>query len=382
MTHARFAAVILSAGFSSRMGAFKPLMDLGGKSILERVISLFKACGVGEIHAVAGYRRAEVSPLLETLGVNIVSNPDFEAGMYSSVVAGVRCIDANCSGFFILPVDIPLVRPQTVQRLMAIHETDPEVILHPCFRGRRGHPPLLPAGMIAPILQWPGTDGLQGLLKTAAFRSVNVDVVDRNIRFDVDSPEEYRDLLARWRTRHFPASEECDAVLESVPEGVIRHGRRVAAVAVKIGEALVRRGVSLDLDVIRAAALLHDMAKGESDHAEAGGRHLSEMGFPRVGGIVAAHMDFQPDSNGTIGEAEVVCLADRYVQGDRVVSLTERFEAAESRFADDPEGLAAARLRRGAAFEVRERLTRRLGESPERILGIDPPAGDPRPWAP
>lgn len=371
MTDTRFAAVILSAGFSSRMGDFKPLLDVGGKSLMERCVSLFRDCGVVEIHVVVGHRRDELSPLLETLGVRVVVSPDYRTGMYASVVAGVRGVSPECGAFFVLPVDIPLVRPHSVRQLMATHEQRPEAVLHPCFMGERGHPPLLPAASVTPILQWPGTGGLRGLLETGIAPSVAVDVVDRNILFDVDSPEDYRELLDRWYRRHLPAVEECEAVLGTLPKPVARHARQVAIAADRLGQALVHAGVPLDLDLVHAAALLHDMAKGETDHARTGGRRLAELGFPAVGEIVAAHTDIVLRENVDIDAAEVVYLADKYVRADRLVPLASRFDAAAERFGADPEALAAVLRRRRQAFAVRDRLERRLGRPPEQVLGIE-----------
>ena len=60
-------AIVLSAGSSERMGDFKPLMALGGMTVLERVIRLFQSTGVSRIHVVVGHRAAELTPLLARL---------------------------------------------------------------------------------------------------------------------------------------------------------------------------------------------------------------------------------------------------------------------------------------------------------------------------
>lgn len=214
-----FAAILLAAGFSSRLGRFKPLLDLGGRPLIEHVVSIFHGCGISEIHCVVGHRREEVSPVLDRLGVHAVENPDFRRGMFTSVAAGTRHVSPDRTGFFVMPVDIPLVRPDTLRRLMAAHEEHPSAggaVLHPCFRGERGHPPLLPAAMIEEIARWDGPGGLRGLFDSSDTPSFSVDVWDRNILFDLDTPEDHRELLERWRTYHLPAPEECEAILETL----------------------------------------------------------------------------------------------------------------------------------------------------------------------
>ena len=47
------AAVILAAGFSSRMKVFKPLMKLGERRVLDRVVDLYRRAGIADIRVVA-----------------------------------------------------------------------------------------------------------------------------------------------------------------------------------------------------------------------------------------------------------------------------------------------------------------------------------------
>ncbi|NVN93510.1 MAG: NTP transferase domain-containing protein, partial [Desulfuromonadales bacterium] len=76
------AALILSAGYSSRMGDFKPLLPLGGLTALERTISLFRSSGVEDVRVVIGYRSEELAPLLKRLAVRTIVNSRFHDGMF------------------------------------------------------------------------------------------------------------------------------------------------------------------------------------------------------------------------------------------------------------------------------------------------------------
>src|SRR5580692_5523389 len=82
----RMAAIILAAGYSSRMGEFKPLLPIGGATAFERCIGLFRASGVEEVIAVLGHRADQLQPLAERCGARCVVNPQFDGGMYSSIV--------------------------------------------------------------------------------------------------------------------------------------------------------------------------------------------------------------------------------------------------------------------------------------------------------
>jgi CTP:molybdopterin cytidylyltransferase MocA len=188
------AALVLSAGSSKRMGDFKPLMTLGGMTILERVIRLFQAAGISRIHVVIGHRADEVSPLVKRWGGRSVVNGRFTEGMFSSVVAGVASLDAAAEAFFVLPVDIPFVRPATLRDLLQAFPAGTGVICHPTFAGRRGHPPLIGRHHIRSILEWREEGGLKALLARLERHAVDVAVADEYIHQDLDRPEDYRRL--------------------------------------------------------------------------------------------------------------------------------------------------------------------------------------------
>lgn len=137
------SAVILAAGYASRMGRFKPLLELGGRTALDRVVSLYRSLGVADIHVVTGFRADDIRAALGQAPVRIVHNPDHDSGMFSSVLAGVGDLPDACPAFFVHPVDIPLVRPYTVKRLLAALTETPAAVIYPCVGDERGHPPLI-----------------------------------------------------------------------------------------------------------------------------------------------------------------------------------------------------------------------------------------------
>ena len=199
-------ALVLSAGFSERMGDFKPLMMLGGMTILERVIRLFQSTGVSRIHVVVGHRAAELTPLIDRWGARSVVNVRYAEGMFSSVAAGVSSLDEATESFFVLPVDIPLVRPATLRDLLQAFPAGAAAICHPTFGGRRGHPPLIGGHHIRSILEWREEGGLGALLTRLEQHAVDVAVVDEFIHQDMDRPEDYRRMADRLasRERLFP----------------------------------------------------------------------------------------------------------------------------------------------------------------------------------
>ena len=196
------AALVLSAGCSERMRDFKPLMKLGGITILERVIRLFQSAGVSRIHVVAGHRASELTPLIGRWGARSVVNDRYAEGMFSSVTAGVSSLDETTASFFVLPVDVSLVRPATLSALLQAFPAGNDAICHPTFGGRRGHPPLIGGLHIRSILEWQEGGGLRALLSRLERHALDVAVVDEFIHQDMDHPEDYRRMADRLERRN------------------------------------------------------------------------------------------------------------------------------------------------------------------------------------
>lgn len=195
----RIAAVILAAGYSSRMGQLKALLPLGDETILEAVVSLFARAGIEDIVVVSGYEQERIIVQLAGSPARVVCNPDFAQGMFSSVKTGIAHLGPKTEAFFLLPVDIPLVQPETLQALIAAWQaTGSTRVVHPRCRGRRGHPPLIPACHIPAILEWAGEDGLRGFWRQLPEEPIEVEAADENILFDIDTAADYELLLEKF----------------------------------------------------------------------------------------------------------------------------------------------------------------------------------------
>lgn len=349
----RIAAVILAAGLSSRMGACKPLLDLGGRSLLGHCRELFAGCGITDLLAVVGHRAQEVGGECAALGLPAVANPDYRSGMFSSVRRAVSALPADTAAFFVLPVDIPLIRPATVRSLLEAFAAGGNAVLFPTFAGRRGHPPLIPARFIPAILAHGGAGGLETVL--ADHPGKDVAVWDQGILLDADTPEDLQLLRDRQQRLAVPTRQETDALAGLLmTEPGLGHGRMVGRTAVALAEALNARGAGLDIDAVYCGGLLHDVAKGQPQHGLRGAEMLAGLGLPEIGAIVAEHMDLPASADGRLTEKEVVCLADKYISGTRRIDLGERYAEKLRMFAGDAAALRAIqeRLERALALQA------------------------------
>jgi len=381
----RLSAIILAAGLSSRMGELKATLPLGRGTVLDRCITLFRTCGIEEPVVVTGHRREETGLLAERAGARVVYNPDFASGMYTSIRTGVRHLAADCDGFFLLPVDIPLVRPGTIRLLTRSFSAAPTVITYPTFIGKRGHPPLIARDLVPVILAEdnPG-GGLRPLLQNIENRQpeqvADVMVPDGNILFDMDTPEEYTKGLRRFTRLDYPTPKEASLILRlhPMPEKGLAHGRLVGNIAMALCQAIVHStGRNLDPELCRVCGWLHDMAKGHANHEQEAGRWLMDLGFNRAAEIVAAHKDLNRElawlPGSVLTEKELVHLADKMARGSRIVDIATRFEEKLALYRDKPEAVRAIRRRytlaRQLAAAVEAETGRRLADILSHIQG-------------
>ena len=191
MIEMRVGAVILAAGLSTRMGDFKPLLPIGSRTLLSHTINLFQTSGIEDIVVVKGHQSEKLTRELASCNCRSVMNENFEDGMFSSVQAGVKALDAENEAFFLLPVDIPLVRQSTiVQMLQAMNRDASTLVFYPEYRSRRGHPPLVRFDLIAEIHSSNDSGGLGALLDRYRQQARNILVDDPFILLDVDTPDD------------------------------------------------------------------------------------------------------------------------------------------------------------------------------------------------
>lgn len=188
-------AVIVAAGLSSRMGAFKPLMELGGRPIIHNEVEQFLACGVAKLVIVTGHNAERLEEILALQGnmggkVLTVFNPDYaRSEMFRSVQIGVAALPEEVDAFFFLPADCPAVSEQTLRRLLQAAKKGDALFYTPVCGGRKGHPPLISSDLIPALLAYDGTGGLKAFLR--AYPGKEIQVNDAEILRDMDLPEDY-----------------------------------------------------------------------------------------------------------------------------------------------------------------------------------------------
>lgn len=361
-------ALIPAAGYSSRMGHFKPLLPLGNSSVIQEAVERFRRAGIEDIRVIIGHRAEEIAPVLEALKVKKIFNSDYANGMLSSILVGLRSLESRIKGVFLLPADTPLVKPATIASIAAEHRRSGAGIVYPCFEGSRGHPPLISKDLISKLPDdCPG--GFRSYLGQYEEQAVDLDVADQSILMDCDTHEDYLELQAYCLREYIPTERECLALLKlnGASEDLIAHSRMVAEVARSLAADLMAAGLSLDIELVTASALLHDLAKGEQDHARAGEIFLENLGYDQVARIVGLHTDLFP-AQPALDETDLVYLADKLVQRDNLVSLEERFGGPLKKFSHRPEVLEAIERRLKDARTIKRLIEKALQVPVESVI--------------
>jgi len=337
-----YAAIILAAGYSTRMGRFKPIINLAGKTPLQRCIELFKNCGVSNIIVVTGYLNDRIEKELndikiELYDIKVVINDKYSEGMYSSIIVGVESLSKETDAFFILPVDISSVREHTVKKMMESYEKIKGGIMYPTFAKRKGHPTLVPYSLAQEILISHPQGGLRELFNEHKKQWYYEKVTDRGILLDMDTKEDFEVLLVHVLVYPFPDFQECMELLRlcNVKLETIEHMKSVAEFAKQVSLLLNEKGCNLNINYVYSGALLHDVAKGVKNHAEQGAKIVEGFGYECLMEIIHEHMLLKTEYD--IGEKEIVYLCDKLIKGKALVTLNERFEKAFIKYKNMPD---------------------------------------------
>jgi len=165
-----------------------------------------------------------------------------------------------------------------------------------------------------------------------------------------------------------PSRAECLQLMKQhhMWDHIIQHSLKVAQVALFLAKALNRIGERLDLDLIEASSLLHDITKKRSienkeDHVTTGAALLKDLGYDRVSKIVKCHVRLpRRRSLKRITEAEIVNYADKRVLHDRIVTLKERFADVKLRYAKNKHMLRRINTTEEESIKLEDKIFSKL----------------------
>ena len=197
------AAIILAAGDSTRMGRPKALLpDPEGRPFVARLVRTFAAAGLHDIVVVTGSLHAVIAEAVAAdrppVAPNLVNNPQPALGQVSSLWMGLDAVARpGIDGALVTLVDIPLVLPLTIRRVIDAWTLNRAPIVRPAVGDRHGHPVLFDRSVFDALRHAPLTEGARAVVHANADRIVNVPVDDQGCLLDIDTPADYDAVIRK-----------------------------------------------------------------------------------------------------------------------------------------------------------------------------------------
>ncbi len=186
------AGIVLAGGASTRMGQPKALLQLGGLTLAERAFNLLVPHCTATV-IITGAHDLEIRQALPHLSTFMLCNTHHALGMFSSLSLGLANFP-QASAILFTPVDFAAVHPASVQKLF---DAAPAPLTKPRCQGHSGHPILVRDTALAALRAAAPTANAKQIL--SAFPSQYLDVDDRAVAEDCDTPHDYQRLLSWWQ---------------------------------------------------------------------------------------------------------------------------------------------------------------------------------------
>jgi CTP:molybdopterin cytidylyltransferase MocA len=188
------AAVVLSAGESSRMGQAKALLPIDGQTFIERIVGALKQTSTARVIVILGHDAEEMKRRVGHLPIEILVNPDYKLGQLSSLQVAVRHLEKtfDCDGMLVHLVDHPYIDSGLVATMIERFYQSGKLIVVPRHNGKRGHPVIFSRKLFGELLSAPMDQGAKAVVNAHRDDTLEIDTHDEGITVDIDTPELYK----------------------------------------------------------------------------------------------------------------------------------------------------------------------------------------------
>jgi molybdenum cofactor cytidylyltransferase len=221
--HPTIAAIVPAAGRSERMGRPKLLVTIGRQTLIGRVASVLRAGGADRVLVVAPPAHSAEGPAVfaeaQAAGAEVIVPLSRPSEMRASIELALARLthDRTPQWVILTPGDCPGITPQLVAALIDQAAREPERMIIPVAKGRRGHPIVLPWELAAEIPRLPAGTGVNALVSEHARRLTELTVSSPDVCADLDTPEDLRCWLDRESPGPVSNGEPADS--RSLPAG-------------------------------------------------------------------------------------------------------------------------------------------------------------------
>ncbi len=193
----KFAAVLLAAGSSSRLGQPKQSIKVRGESLARRAALQLLKLNPVSLTVVTGSVSDAVEEDLRDLHLEIVKNENWEQGIGSSIACGAQSVTGEADGLLIALCDQWKVDESDLNRLVSAWFCDISRIITASWNDNNafiyGPPALFPRKLIRELIKLPGNQGAKALI--ARNKEQVKFVAMENAAYDLDTPADLEELF-------------------------------------------------------------------------------------------------------------------------------------------------------------------------------------------
>jgi len=191
----KLAAIVLAAGKSSRMGINKLLLEVGGKRVLDHILSILNSIPT---IVVLGHRPEDIRDLAESQGATTVHNLNYEMGMTTSFQTGLSVLPSDVEAVFMVLSDTFGFKRELLARMVErLEENDEALIVSPIHESKRGHPVLFRREILDEFMELGDGETMKDVVNRHESRHIYVES-DIWVTIDLDTPEDLDRIKKLW----------------------------------------------------------------------------------------------------------------------------------------------------------------------------------------
>ena len=194
------SALLLAAGESRRMGSFKQLLRLEGKTFVECCVDEILASKADDLIVVTGHRESDVRRAVGDRPVKFAHNEDYKLVMSHSIKRGLAAVSSAAEAVLIALVDQPQITTAIFNEVIDAYLRRRPLLVVPSYSGRNGHPIVVGMELRDEIMAMDPEQGLRQPVRAHAKDTIHPEVTTSLILKDFDYAEDYNDYLSRRRS--------------------------------------------------------------------------------------------------------------------------------------------------------------------------------------
>jgi len=176
------------------MGRPKALLPVEGRTFVQRTVGALREGGCAPVFVVVAAGDRRLAAEAEGAGARVLVNADPGEGPITSLRLALAELDASVPGMAYLPVDHPMVRADTVARLLDAARTGGALLTLPTHRGKRGHPAIFSTALFAELADPTLVGGARTVVHRHLARAQRLEVDDPGVLVDIDTPDAYAEV--------------------------------------------------------------------------------------------------------------------------------------------------------------------------------------------